>query len=156
MRAFQTGSALLLDGHDAALVRAAVVDAHGHVVWGASHNVSFAVVSGPGVVLGTHNGDTRCHEPNGVPWRSAYHGLVRAVVRVAAATARPDAERKLMAFVDRKGAADLASPATSIVVQASAPGVAPATISVPTSLDASHGVMAVARASAGIAVPLSR
>ena len=45
-----TGTALMLDGHDAALLRASIVDAKGHVMHLATHNVSFTIVSGPGVV----------------------------------------------------------------------------------------------------------
>ena len=73
-----TGRALLLDGQDAGLVRATIVDAGGQLVADATHNVTFAVVSGPGRIVGAHNGDPQCHEPNQVPWHSAYHGLVRA------------------------------------------------------------------------------
>ena len=39
-----TGSALLLDGHDAALLRAAVVDADGRVMHMATNNITFRVV----------------------------------------------------------------------------------------------------------------
>ena len=77
-----TGSALVLDGHDGGMVRASVLDGVGQVVHTASHNVTFRVVSGPGTVIGAHNGDVSSHEPNHAPWRSAYHGLVRAVIQV--------------------------------------------------------------------------
>ena len=43
-----TGQKVLLDGHDVALVRATIADAHGNVVSHSSANVTFDVVSGPG------------------------------------------------------------------------------------------------------------
>lgn len=66
-----TGKALLLDGHDAALIRASIVDAAGRVMHLATDNVTFTVVDGPGFVQGTGNGDPHCHEPNDAPWHSA-------------------------------------------------------------------------------------
>jgi len=151
-----TGGALLLDGQDAALLRASVVDAGGAVMRGASHNVSFRVVSGPGRVQGTHNGDPHCYEPNDAPWHSAYHGLVRAVVRVTSVAGRPAAERELLSRIDTGGpmADPRAQPRVEpIVVEASSPGFRPVTVSIPVSLDAAEsGVMAVASAAAGKSV----
>merc|ERR1712072_919464 len=95
-----TGTALFLDGHDAALLRASVVDSEGRVMHLATDNVSFRVVSGPGFVQGTGNGDPHCHEPNNAPWHSAYHGLVRAVIRVTSTAGRSDYERSLVALID--------------------------------------------------------
>lgn len=63
-----TGSALLLDGQDCALLRAAVIDGSGRVMHLAAHNISFRVVSGPGRVQGAHNGDTHSHLRNDLPW----------------------------------------------------------------------------------------
>ena len=84
-----TGEALLLDGQDAGLVRAAIVDANGALVRNAATNVSFRVVSGPGRVVGVHSGEQQSHEPtSGVPYHSAYHGLVRAAVMVTSDSAR--------------------------------------------------------------------
>lgn len=62
-----TGNAVLLDGHDVALLRASVLDANGKVMHLASNNISFRVVSGPGLIQGAGNGDPHCHEPNNVP-----------------------------------------------------------------------------------------
>ena len=70
----------MLDGQDCALLRASVVDGAGRVVHLAKQNVSFRVVSGPGRVQGSHNGDPHSHLPNDLSWYPAYHGLVRAVV----------------------------------------------------------------------------
>ena len=77
-----TGTALLLDGHDVALLRATIVDANGTTVFGSTANVTFEVVSGPGRVIGSHNGDDQTHEPDLGPWHSAFGGLVRGIVKV--------------------------------------------------------------------------
>jgi hypothetical protein len=77
-----TGTALLLDGHDAGLVRATIRDVAGNVVNDASNLVTFHVQSGPGRVVGVHNGDAKSHEPQVASSRHAYHGLARAVVKV--------------------------------------------------------------------------
>ena len=162
-----TGDTLLLDGHDAALLRASVVDASGNVMHLATDNITFTVLSGPGFVQGTGNGDPHNQEPNNAPWHTAYHGLVRAVVRVNSTAGRSTTERALLAQIDVHGPMSSSSSSSSlaeeehsvygsggdsppIVVQASSPGFAPVTVSIPTSTDASTaGVYAVAEAGAG-------
>lgn len=105
------------------------------------------------MVQGTHNGDQHCHEPNNAPWHSAYHGLVRAVIRVTGTSARSARERELLARIDLDGpmAAGVTTPATEdIVVEATSEGLGSVRITIPVSTDAaSDGVMAVARAGAG-------
>ena len=54
-----TGTALLLDGQDTALVRCSIVDAAGHLVRDAADVVTFGVASGPGAVVGVHSGQVR-------------------------------------------------------------------------------------------------
>lgn len=123
-----TGTAVLLDGHDAALLRASVVDDNGRVMHLATNNITFRVVSGPGVVQGTGNGDPHCHEPNNAPWHSAYHGLVRGVIKVTSAAARDPAERALIATIDRHGPLSAGSAPqdhADIVVEVSSPGERP-------------------------------
>ena len=72
-----TGSAVYLDGTDVALLRATVVDAAGVTIANSVLNVTFAVTAGPGLILGSVNGDPSNHDPNGAPWKPAYHGIVR-------------------------------------------------------------------------------
>ena len=48
----------------------------------ASHNVTFTVVSGPDRIIAVGNGDPTNHHPSRVAWRSAFHGLVRGIVKV--------------------------------------------------------------------------
>ena len=183
-----TGSRLLLDGHDAALVRATVLDASGRQMMRATDTITFRVVSGPGRVQGTHNGDAHARARNDAPSHAAYHGLVRAVVRVTSVAARPHAERAALARIDvggpmaagtnsamRTGAGthaqarmsmrgnhggNTSAPAPAyaleleelqpIVVEASAPGLPPARISIAVSTDAAvDGIVAVAEAGAG-------
>ena len=61
-----TGSSLVADGQDTAMVSAALVDSSGRLIAAqdpqASANITFRVVSGAGVLLGLHNGD-----PSDVP-----------------------------------------------------------------------------------------
>lgn len=66
-----TGDAVLLDGQDVALVRASVVDERGQVVYSADNNITFTIISGPGKIQGTGNGNAKSYEPNNVSWQSA-------------------------------------------------------------------------------------
>ena len=77
-----TGTAVIADGHDAALLRVEVVDERGAVVSHATDMVTFHVVSGPGLIVGVGNGDPSCHEHNRVSARSTYHGLASVMVKV--------------------------------------------------------------------------
>jgi hypothetical protein len=158
-----TGSALLLDGHDAALVRASVVDAAGLVVSHADNVVTFAVQSGPGRVIGVHNGDAKSHEPQVATSRHAYHGLARAAVKVtvdgasaAAADLRLLATKVEVRSKRGAGTAVLgegeSADYTSIIVTATSPGLETGSVLIPVSTDASHGVLAVAEASAQLAL----
>ena len=152
-----TGSALVMDGFDTALLRASILDLNGQVVPSSSHNVTFTIVSGPGRVVAVGNGDPQCHEPNQVNWRSAYHGLVRAMVRVTEHRVHSAAMRQRMLRIDADGGrvtkvfgpgCETEDFADAIVVQASAvigETIAKTTVSVPISTDTDrHGVLAVA------------
>lgn len=157
-----TGTHLLLDGQDAALLRASVVDDSGRVVVLADINISFRVIRGPGVIQGTHNGDPHSRLPNDSPHYPAYHGLVRAVVRVTSVAGRPAAERALLAGVEVRGpmaprsrgeAQGESEVDAAIVVEAYSPGYAPAVVSIPVSTDPDRaGVMAAASKYAGKSV----
>jgi len=83
-----TGSYLYADGSDVALVRAVLVDEYGCKCSMASYNATFEVLQGAGAVVGVANGDPSSHEPNAATWRSLYHGMTRAVVKVTV-DARP-------------------------------------------------------------------
>ena len=156
-----TGSKVLLDGHDVALVRATVVDAHGRLVPSASHNVTFTVRSGPGRVLGVGNGDPACHQPNQVAWRSAYHGLVRGIIKVTQDAAATPTHRQTMTLVDVDGdrgrvqVVDPAHTGGSIVVTASAVGLSAGELEIHVSTDVqTDGVLAAAKAQLRVSVPL--
>jgi len=152
----QTGSALVLDGQDAGMVRAAIVDSAGRVVPSASHNVSFRVVSGPGRIIGVGNGNPTCHEPNHASWRSAYHGLARAIVQVTEDHASPEQHRRRLLQIDTEGGVRThivlpgmhAGAADNIVVEASAPGLGSSMVTIPVTDDMeNHSVLAVAEKS---------
>lgn len=66
-----------------ALVTVELLDSEGRLVPNADLNVSFTV-SGPGVVLGTTNGDPACHVPATSSRCPTFHGLLRAIVRSSA------------------------------------------------------------------------
>ena len=148
-----TGESLLLDGHDAALVRATVVDEKGLPVRTASPRISFTVSSGPGRVAGVHNGDAKSHEHQATSTRVAYHGLCRAIVKVTVDSSSQG--RDLLATIDAEAGDGINTVAvssdsvTDIVVTATSPGLAPGKIHIPTSSDAlQHAPLAAARHSA--------
>ena len=151
-----TGKSLVLDGQDAGMVSAAIVDAQGKVVPSASHNVTFSIVSGPGRIIGVGNGNPMCHEPNKASWRSAYHGLARVIVQVTQNAASSLHHRKRMIQIDREGGVcthivppeDTSPRDDAIVVQASVEGLGSSTVSIPVSTDIdADGVVAVAKKS---------
>ena len=76
-----------------ALLRATIVDAKGNDVLDATNKVTFAIKDGPGFVAGVGNGDPACQEPSQVDWRSSYHGLTRAIIRVTVDASGTAAER---------------------------------------------------------------
>ena len=149
-----TGSAVLLDGHDVAMLRATIVDADGNRVVNSSANVTFTITEGPGRVLATHNGDHKCHEPNHAAWHSAYLGLVRAIVQVTQDRVGSLASRQLLSSVDADTAdvivitSDKELVPRSIVVTASASGLRSGSVAIPVSIDAfEHSVLAAAQQS---------
>ena len=151
-----TGDMLVLNGQDAGMVSAAIVDANGMVVPSSSANVTFRIVSGPGRIVGVGNGDPSCHEPNQVPWRSAYHGLARAVVQVTKDSSSSSVHRKRLMQIDRDGGIrthiappeDTSTADSAIVVEASVDGLGTSSVSIPvTSDEHTHGVLAAAKRS---------
>jgi Glycoside hydrolase family 2 C-terminal domain 5/Domain of unknown function (DUF4982)/Glycosyl hydrolases family 2, TIM barrel domain len=176
-----TGRALFLDGQDVALVRASIVDASGRVSHLSTANVTFAVISGPGMILGTANGDPSSYQPHTSSSQTAYHGLVRAVVRVTSIAGLSDHERNLLRVLDvqaissssrEKHTSHQSSDSKDlnnripysypsltddddIVIEASSPGFDSVQLRIPTSTDASvASVFAVATAAAGRPVDL--
>ena len=142
-----TGSALVLDGQDAGLVRVSLVDARGTLVTDAANdvNVTFGVACGPGRIVGVGNGDPTSHELNTASWRTTFHGLARAVVGVTANHARLDRDRQRRIDIDAVAGRDdfQACPGGGIRVTAEASGLTAHAIVIPTSTDISqHGVLA--------------
>ena len=97
-----TGTAVVADGEDVAMVRAEVVDASGRLVADASHEVTFEIVSGGGAVWGTHSGNPADLHPHR-PARRAYHGLARCIVRSTADAATPPWHRARLREIDLDG-----------------------------------------------------
>ena len=154
-----TGSKLLLDGRDTALIRAEVVDAEGVLCTTDTSRLSFRVLEGPGRVRGTSNGDSTSHEKMGSSSIAAFGGLARVLVQVNA-DCTPGAE--LGATIDTDGGVTTAVPnATHCATLAAAPIVVGVTMGgggeeavftsqmdVPVSTAAEDSAMNVARASA--------
>ena len=139
-----TGEALVLDGHDVAMLRASVIDAAGTLVFASTANITFSVVRGPGRVVGTHNGDDQCHEPDLAPWHSAFGGLARGIVKVTkhsdARLASVDQDPAQVTLVSGGGTED-----ESITVVAHSPGLKTGSITLAVSTDETlHSPMAAA------------
>ena len=85
---------LLGNGHDVFLARVAIVDAKGRLVPDANNNVTFKIIgtevggvvepeeraAGAARIYGVSNGDPTSYESDKADWRSAFNGLVRAIV----------------------------------------------------------------------------
>ena len=151
-----TGTALVLDGQDAGMLSAAIVDSKGNVVPSFADKVQFRIVSGPGRIIGVGNGNPSCHEPSQVSWRSAYHGLARVIVQTTENSASPLRHRKRLIQIDRDGGIrtrivppeDRSPRADAIIVEASVKGLESVRASIPVSSDASvHGVLSAAKMS---------
>lgn len=144
-----TGSALVLDGHDTALIRATVVDSEGRVA-DASNLIQFQIESGPGQISGVHNGDAKSHEPQAAQSRHAYHGLARAAVKVTQDTMT---DALLSSDVEVAAGDGLHTVALgpyhgpmSIVVTATSPGLVSGKVSIPVSSDPADAPLEVAGA----------
>jgi hypothetical protein len=149
-----TGGAVYLDGEDVALIRATVVDAKGYTVRDATNIITFSIVGGPGYVIGCGNGDPANQDPNHAPWKPAYHGLVRAVVRTTLVAAGTPAERALLQSTNPDAGTgatastilqgDNTNAPTYFTVQASSPGLPTVTLQVPLSTNEADSVLSVA------------
>ena len=149
-----TGQALFLDGQDVALVRATIVDSKtGQIMHLATNNVTFSVVSGPGIIQGTANGDPKSYQPHVSTSQTAYHGLVRAVVRVTSIAGLPSIQKELLQRVHGSNLFGNTGPSLTeeedIVIEATSPGFEPVRLQIPTSTDPSLSVLEVAAAGAG-------
>jgi hypothetical protein len=119
----------------------------------ATSNVTFSVVSGPGIIQGTANGDPKSYQPHTSTSQTAYHGLVRAVVRVASIAGLPSSQKELLQRVHGSNVFGNTGPSLTdeedIVIEATSPGFEPARLQIPTSTDPSTSVLEVAAAEAG-------
>ena len=150
-----TGSALLMDGRDTALVRCAIIDskADNALVASASNRITWRVVSGPGRFAGQSSGNRSSHTWMKSHSVNAYLGLARGLFRVTEdCTSGFRADCITIDADFGKGPTTVKTTGCNtspIVVEASAPGFAPVTISIPVSVDVEKdGVLAVARATA--------
>jgi hypothetical protein len=150
-----TGSALLMDGRDTALVRCAIIDsmANDALVASASDRITWRVVSGPGRFAGQSSGNRSSHTWMKSHSVDAYLGLARGMFRVTEdCTSGARADCITIDADAGKGPTKIKvskCDTSPIVVEASADGFAPVTISIPVSVDVEKdGVLGVARATA--------
>ena len=140
-----TGTHLVADGEDVAMVRCELLDSAGNFAYNATDNITFTVVSGPGRIWTTHNGDPANDNPRDVSWVPAYHGLARAFVRTTLDAATPLWHRQRVRAIDLdSGRGDSVSvsvaaegeeeaAAGDIILQAEGPGLAPVKLTIPVS-----------------------
>ena len=157
-----TGTHLVADGEDVAMLRAEVVDSAGELVSPqdprASAVITFKVVSGAGVIAGTHNGSPVNNLSDSIgPTFPASHGLLRAFVKSSEHRIGTAAARKLLSLVTvdagKGGSSRLVDPnegedgaaLDAIVVTASAAGLAASnSLSIPLTADTKHLPLRVA------------
>ena len=156
-----TGDALFLDGQDVALVRATIVDSTGtNTLYFAVHNITFRIISGPGYIQGTANGDPKSYQSHTSKSQTAYHGLVRAVVRVTSVVGLSSHEKDMIQQIetiaivlDDEEADDdnddihrlSFKDDRDIVLEATSPGLAPTRLVIPTSTNQDmESVLAIA------------
>lgn len=156
-----TGNALFLDGQDVALVRATIVDSTGtNTLYFAVHNITFRIISGPGYIQGTANGDPKSYQSHTSKSQTAYHGLVRAVVRVTSVVGLSSHEKDMIQQIetiaivlDDEEADDdnddihrlSFKDDRDIVLEATSPGLAPTRLVIPTSTNQDmESVLAIA------------
>jgi hypothetical protein len=169
-----TGSALLLDGRDTALVRASVLervagantttDVDGYaLVTSTVYRVSWRVVSGPGRLVGIGNGDATSHEWLKSTSVQTYLGLARGMFAVTLDCVSAARDVALATDVDNHGAGGTkimppgsACDTSPIVIEASAEGLAAVNITILVSTDtAKDSPIAVARAAAKTPAPFT-
>jgi len=159
-----TGSALVADGQDVAMVRAELLDAQGSPISpqhaSAAANVTFSVVSGGGRLLGTHNGSPDAFPDVLNATVAAHYGLARAYVQSTEVRAFSAAVRRTLAAIhveagrggtaailDGGEGAGMATP-PPIVVQAEVAGLPTARLNIPLTTDLAALPLAVASGSA--------
>ena len=145
-----TGAALVLDGHDAALVRAGVVDSSGALVTEPAVNVSFRVVSGPGWLVGVGNGDNDCHQNAKSDHVPSYGGVARGIFQVNLDCVSQYRDRIVQIDVDHGPTtvqAAACSNVDSIIIEASSSGLQSAQLNIPVSASADDLPLAVAKKS---------
>jgi hypothetical protein len=134
------------------------VDSLGQTVHLSTHNVTFRVVSGPGVILGTANGDSHSFQSHTSPSQTAYHGLARAIVQVTSLAGLSSEEKRWMQLIDAPSFSSMLLSWTDeddIIIEATAHGLedSMAQLIIPTSTNAQRdSVLAVAEANGGKAV----
>ena len=108
-----TGSSLVLDGRDVALIRAELVDSKSNLITAGNSNyeVTFSVASGPARVVGTGNGDASSHVQPSSSTIPFFGGVARGLVQVNADCL--SSNRDLIAAIDADTTVDVLPPGAS-------------------------------------------
>jgi len=151
-----TGSALVADGEDTAMVRAEILDEKGNLVSQGKSSfsaVTFSIVSGGGRIVGDVISGNPADQQRGNTVQ-AYHGLARAFVRSSEDHATSAVHRSLLHRIDKdsgKGTSarvvmpeDSPADVAPIVVQARIDGLPAATLSIPLTRDLNQLPLAIA------------
>ena len=153
-----TGSALYLDGVDVALVRVEVLDQDGIVVHGCDSSITFTLLSGPGMLHSTVNGNPADHVPIHSHTREVYQGLARAVIRSTIDASGSEEDRALRKLVNSDaGRGGMSATITldevvePVVVEACTVGLPCTRLSIPTSANARDSPLEVALHSVALA-----
>jgi hypothetical protein len=138
------------------MIRAQVEDAAGNLVSTGVYNISFVLVSGVGRLNGVGNGDHECLTAPKGNTIASYFGLARAYVQVAQDCVSTSRDLILAVDKDSNQRTHVVPPQGTcnldpLVLKATSPGLAPATVSVAVSMDASASPLAVALASSSLA-----
>jgi hypothetical protein len=130
-----TGTSLLLDGRDTAMIRASIVDGANNeaLVSSATNRITWRVVSGPGMNAGISNGDPASHEWMKSDAVNAFGGLARGMFRVTLDCTSEMRELAAIIDVDSQWPGPSDCKASNIVVEASSPGFTSTRISIPVS-----------------------
>ncbi len=168
-----TGSTLVADGQDVALVRAELVDHHGRLVSprdnATNTSVSFSVKSGAGRILGVISGSP-WNQPLDEPYLDqtgtrfpAHYGVVAAFVQSTRVCIGSSAERSTLLAIhvdagrngtSKIGGASCSEAPADIVISAHALGMPVSTLHIPTTNDPADLPLAIAAKSSARVLPI--
>lgn len=142
-----TGTKLILDGKDTAMIGAAIVDSKGNLITWESYNITFRVASAHGRISGTGNGDPSSHNHPKSTTVATFFGWARVYVQVTQDCM--SSFRELIRSIDkdqsnRTSVKQNDCDLTDIVVEASSDRLNTGSVSIHVSIDAADTPLEVA------------